>query len=514
MGWAHEIAPGTLVDATAGRIGLLGATSTHLDEYLGGVRCPTLLIHGSQDAVRPADNSRELARRIEAELVVLDGAGHGPMSREPVKVNHLLREFVDRVTATDPDQPPQRRRRAGRRPSALFVSSPIGLGHATRDLAIARELRQARPDVQITWLAQDPVTRVLASAGERVHPASRHLASESAHIEAECGEHDLAVFESIRRMDDILVSNYLVLDEILDTERIDLVVGDEAWETDYHLHENPERKRSAFAWLTDFVGWLPMPEGGDREARLTADYNAEMIEHRARLPWVRDRSIFVGDPEDVVLDTFGPGLPRIRDWVEQEFDFAGYVGRPARLSEGQRARVREGLGLRLDERLVVVTVGGSAVGAALLRRIQQTVPLARRARPELRFLVVAGPRIDPASLPPQPGAEVVGYLPDLWRVLAAADAAIVQGGLTTCMELAAAGTPFLYVPLRRHFEQQIHVPHRLQRYRAGNRLDYERLGEPDALEAALLATLDEPVRSLPVGADGAARAAALLAELV
>lgn len=257
-----------------------------------------------------------------------------------------------------------------------------------------------------------------------------------------------------------------------------------------------------------------MPEGGDREARLTADYNAEMIEHRARLPWVRDRSVFAGDPEDVVLDTFGPGLPRIRDWVEQEFDFAGYVGRPARLSEGQRARVREGLGLRLDERLVVVTVGGSAVGAALLRRLLQTVPLARRARPELRFLVVAGPRIDPASLPPQPGAEVVGYLPDLWRVLAAADAAIVQGGLTTCMELAAAGTPFLYVPLRRHFEQQIHVPHRLQRYRAGTRLDYERLGEPDVLEAALLATLDEPVRSLPVGADGAARAAALLAELV
>ena len=37
-------------------------------------------------------------------------------------------------------------------------------------------------------------------------------------------------------------------------------------------------------WLTDFVGWLPMPDGGEREAFVAADYNAEMIEHIARFP--------------------------------------------------------------------------------------------------------------------------------------------------------------------------------------------------------------------------------------
>ena len=44
---------------------------------------------------------------------------------------------------------------------ALFVSSPIGLGHARRDLAIARELRALHPDLEIDWLAQHPVTAVL-----------------------------------------------------------------------------------------------------------------------------------------------------------------------------------------------------------------------------------------------------------------------------------------------------------------------------------------------------------------
>lgn len=56
--------------------------------------------------------------------------------------------------------------------------------------------------------------------------------------------------------------------------------------------------------------------------------------------------------------------------------------------------------------------------------------------------------------------------------LAACDLAIVQGGLTTAMELAAAKRPFLYFPLKHHFEQNYHVRHRLERYGAGRCMDY------------------------------------------
>ena len=60
-----------------------------------------------------------------------------------------------------------------------------------------------------------------------------------------------------------------------------------------------------------------MAAGGDSEARITADYNAEMIEHIARYPRLRDRAIFVGDPDDIVPHSFDPDLPRIRDWTQQ-----------------------------------------------------------------------------------------------------------------------------------------------------------------------------------------------------
>src|SRR6204780_3682595 len=131
-----------------------------------------------------------------------------------------------------------------------------------------------------------------------------------------------------------------------------------------------------------------MPGGGPREAFVTADYNAEMIEHIARYPRVRDRAIFVGDPDDIVPDTFGPGLPPIREWTEQHYDFAGYVTGfdPRQLGD------RQALGYRDDERVCIVTVGGSGVGGHLLRRGVAPLPQARARGAPPRVSVGAGPR--------------------------------------------------------------------------------------------------------------------------
>jgi predicted glycosyltransferase len=142
-----------------------------------------------------------------------------------------------------------------------------------------------------------------------------------------------------------------------------------------------------------------MPDGGDAEVALAADYNAEMIEQRARFRRLRDRSIFVGDPDDIVPHTFGPGLPAIRQWTEREFDFAGYITGFDPVGDDERAERRAQLGYRPDERVCLVTVGGSGVGEALLRRVLAAAPAARRRVPDLRFVVVTGPRIEPRSLP-------------------------------------------------------------------------------------------------------------------
>ena len=108
------------------------------------------------------------------------------------------------------------------------------------------------------------------------------------------------------------------------------------------------------------------------------------------------------------------------------------------------------------------------------------------------MIVVAGPRIDPASLPQHPGLEVRAYVHDLYQHLAACDLAVVQGGLTTAMELTANQRPFLSFPLRHHFEQNFHVRHRLERYGAGRFMDFETDG-PEQIADAIAAEIGRDV---------------------
>ena len=507
IGWALETTPEVLANHDAGIDLPIGVD---FRELCARVRCPVLVMHGDEDAIHPHARGAALAEATGGQLVTLEGSGHFPQARDPVKVNGLLKDFADEIA---PPAPKVRTwtRALNRRRRALYVCSPIGLGHARRDVAIAKELRALHPDLEIDWLAQHPVTRVLEAEGERIHPASALLANESAHIESESAEHDLHAFQAIRRMDEILVANFMLFLDVAREESYDLWIGDEAWEVDYFLHENPELKSAAYVWLTDFVGWLPMEDGGEHESFLTTDYNAEMIEHIARFPRIRDRAVFVGNPADVVPDAFGADLPGIRDWTEQHYDFAGYVTGFQPVAD--REKLRRELGYGADEQVCVVTVGGSGVGGHLLRRVIDAFPAAKKEVPRLRMVVVAGPRIAPGSLPDIPGLEVHAYVHDLYRHLAACDLAVVQGGLTTAMELTANQRPFLYFPLRHHFEQNFHVRHRLERYGAGRRMDFETDG-PAEIARAIAEEIGREVDYLPVETDGAARAAKLIADLL
>jgi pimeloyl-ACP methyl ester carboxylesterase/predicted glycosyltransferase len=512
VGWSLETDPETMLlrfrgwnDKVIDR-----AEATALGDRLSS---PGVVIHGTEDRLVEPGRGRAVAETLGWGHVSLEGSGHGPHARDPVRTNLLLRA-AGRDAAARPRPAADRRwTRAVTRPKrALYISSPIGLGHAWRDVAIADELRALHPDLQIDWLAQDPVTRVLESRGERIHPASADLASESTHIASESAGHDLHVFQAIRRMDEILVANFMVFHDLVEQEAYDVWIADEGWEIDYFLHENPELKTAAYCWLTDFVGWLPMPDGGEHEAYLTADLNAEMIEHIARFPRIRDRAIFVGSPDDIVPDTFGPGLPAIREWTEEHYDFSGYVigSLPG---PTEREALRAELGYGPDERVCIATVGGSGVGDVLLRRVVDGFDVARRAISGLRMIAVAGPRIDPAAFPPRDGLEVRPYVHELRRHLAVCDLAVVQGGLATTMELTAARRPFLYFPLGHHFEQRFHVRHRLDRYGAGRCMDFD-TASPDAIGAAIAEEIGREVAYRDVETDGAARAAALIAEVL
>ena len=212
-------------------------TKEKVEAILRRVACPVLLVHGDRDQCQPVERGRATAETVQnGKLVLLEGSGHIPNARHPVRINRMISEFAGVPT------PVVKRNANG--PRAILVSSPIGLGHAWRDVAIARELRRQVPGLEVEWLAQPPLTTLLAAAGEKVHPASAELAPEAMHVDAEQGQHELHAFNMIRRMDEILCANFMVFNDVVSHEHFDVWIADEGWEIDHFLHENPELKTS------------------------------------------------------------------------------------------------------------------------------------------------------------------------------------------------------------------------------------------------------------------------------
>ena len=229
------------------------------------IRCPVLVIHGDRRPDPPARAGRRAGRARPA----------ASWSRSRAPATARRRATRSRSTCCCGTSSRRAARRAswtrgrGRRKRALFVSSPIGLGHARRDVAIAHELRALHPDLEIDWLAQHPVTRVLEAEGERIHPAS-----------APAGQRVRPHRVRVRRARPALLPG-LAADgrdpgrELHGlprprhaTSRTTCGSATRPGSVDYFLHENPELKRAAYVWLTDFVGWLPVDGRGAPDRRL------------------------------------------------------------------------------------------------------------------------------------------------------------------------------------------------------------------------------------------------------
>ena len=94
VGWALETDPATLI---ATNHGLQSSTPEEIGRLAGTVGCPTLVVHGSRDAIRSHSQGAALAEHTRGALVTLEGSGHCPHLRDPVRVNLLIRQFVEAV---------------------------------------------------------------------------------------------------------------------------------------------------------------------------------------------------------------------------------------------------------------------------------------------------------------------------------------------------------------------------------------------------------------------------------
>ena len=154
-----------------------GWMGNHVTDLATKIACPTLVIHGDDDRRISHARGEAIHHLVPgSRMLTIEGGGHVTAARDPVVFNQALRDFV----AGTP-RAARWTRAMSRKRRALFLSSPIGLGHVQRDVAIARELRKLHPDLEIDWFTVDPAAAYLEREGERVHPITARLAAAALH---------------------------------------------------------------------------------------------------------------------------------------------------------------------------------------------------------------------------------------------------------------------------------------------------------------------------------------------
>lgn len=91
VGWGQETDPESLI------LSDIAPTLRDRDEVLDRcrrVRCPVLVVHGSDDRIRPLAHAEELAAATGGTLLTIHGGGHIPNVRDPIRFNLVLRDFI------------------------------------------------------------------------------------------------------------------------------------------------------------------------------------------------------------------------------------------------------------------------------------------------------------------------------------------------------------------------------------------------------------------------------------
>ncbi len=439
------------------------------------IACPVCLIHGELDDSIISESYKAICElKQNFKYAIIENTAHMPHFFSPVKVNLLLDSFLkDRIS----NKNLTKRKAEKKIYNALYIPSPIGLGHVQRDLALVRELRK-QADISVEWLIpQGPARYVLETAGEKVTPYSDELQSVLSTMVESSKNHEMNFFEKWRKSEGIRVANFMTFLKAVDDNKYDLWIGDEAWEVDHYLHVNPKMKTAPFIFLTDFIGWLPIDKSqNSSEALIARKYNFEMMKLVEENPKVRDKAFYIGHYFDIIDERFGYQLPYISDWARDYFSEAGYLY-SFNPKDNDIELYRE-LGLEYGQKFIIVSVGGTIVGESLVKKAIRAWPHVYRQKPDLHCVIVLGPSINlDTSDIKIPNLIIKRYIKDLHRYFAITELGIVQGGLGTTMELAIHKQPFLYFPLKDHCEQMYHVDSRLKKYKSGKRLDWDTTDE-------------------------------------
>ena len=190
----------------------------------------------------------------------------------------------------------------------LFISGSVGLGHVSRDLAIAGAMRSRCPGLEVSWLAGSPADCVIRDAGERLLPDAADFVNESALIEQSARGTNINLIRYAFSARKPWHRNIEVLTRVTGRERFDLVIGDETYEISLAYRRNRRLKTCPFVMIYDFVGFDAMSWNPPERLGVYFRNRAWCGGGKPSEP-PYDLAVFIGEIEDIPDTSFGFMLP-------------------------------------------------------------------------------------------------------------------------------------------------------------------------------------------------------------
>lgn len=332
-----------------------------------------------------------------------------------------------------------------------FFTSPIGLGHATRDIAIAEKLK-----ADIIFVSGEGAASLIARKGFSVLDVYR---PEKFIVESGQLQHS---FKWLMDYYSYYKKCKVIAKEILD-KRAGMIVSDEDFAS-IAIGEETGRRR---VLVTDVT-----------ETHFTSG-PASMIEKKMN----KSMKKMMQACDCVIIPESGDDKDNVR-----------YVGPIVRQTTAGRDALRKRYGFARNT--IVASVGGTDAGKYLIEKTAEAHNKLQ-SKMDSELVIVSGPSL---KLPDSPDFRNLGFVDNLHELIYAADLVISLAGRSTIDESIAYGTPGIFIPIKNHFEQEEGAA------RLGFKYD-------DIFQLESL--IEEKIgrRSNKVDADGAERAARIIASL-
>ncbi len=285
-----------------------------------------------------------------------------------------------------------------------FFSSPIGLGHVTRDIAIVNNFE----NITTNFVTGSGAAKILKNLDFKVqdvyNPPSFVVENGTLKNPAKWLWNYYQYYKDCKK-----ISQSIILED-----NPNLVISDE----DFASLTNAQKMKIPTVLVTDVL-----------ETRFTKGIVSfvEKKMNKSMLEIIKKCDIVIlpenGDDQDNIKKV-GPIVRQIkfsREDLRKKFSF--------------------------EKKIIVISVGGTDTGIFLIKKALESIS---KINQDTETILISGPAISKKF----ENVRNLGFVDNLHELIFAADLLISLAGKSTIDEANAYGTPAIFIPIKGHFEQE------------------------------------------------------------